>query len=186
MSPLGGHELATSQVWVLAIFAVICGVTDLVKGKVYNVVTYPAIVLGFVLQVILFGGPGFFSALAGFAIGFFPAFLFFLLAEGGGGDVKLLGAVGAIAGGVAATEAMLLGFLFAAFVGLGQLAWHGVLFRSLVRMGKMMIGVVVPSLRPGPLPEDLKHKIRFGGALALGVLVMLWDLKTGLIASLLS
>lgn len=187
MSPLGTHQLAEPQVWLLIVVALICAATDLAKKKVYNQITYPAIVLGFALQLYLYGLAGFLSALAGFAIGFFPAFLLLVLGGMGGGDVKLMGAIGAIAGGVAATEALLLGVLFGAIIGFGQLAWHGVLFRSLARQAKMIVGLVVPSLRPkGPIPPELKHELRFGVALAMGALVTLWDLRTGLIAGLLA
>ena len=86
-----------------------------------------------------------------------------------------------------ATEALLLGVLFGAFLGFGQLAWHGVLLRSLARQARMLIGLIIPSLKPqGPVPPELKHELRFGVALALGALVTVWDLRTGLLAGLLA
>jgi prepilin peptidase CpaA len=186
-SSLIAAPLQPAQVWLLVAVALVCAVTDLFRKKVYNAITYPAIVLGFVLQIALYGLPGLWSALAGFAIGFFPAFMLLVLGGMGGGDVKLMGAIGAIAGGVAATEALLLGVLFGAFIGLGQLAWHGVLLKSLWRQTKMIVGLIVPSVRPkGPIPPELKHELRFGVALAAGTLVTLYDLKTGLLAGLLA
>ena len=187
MSSLVSAPLGGAQIWLLIAVALICAGTDLFKKRVYNVITYPAILLGFAIQIASYGLPGLWSALAGFAIGFFPAFMLLVLGGMGGGDVKLMGAIGAIAGGVAATEALLLGVLFGALIGFGQLAWHGVLFRSLARQVRMMVGLVIPSLRPkGPVPPELKHELRFGVALAMGTLVTLWDLRTGLIAGLLA
>jgi hypothetical protein len=43
--------------------------------------------------------------LGGFAAGFFPAFLLFALGGMGGGDVKLLGAVGVLAGPLPTADA---------------------------------------------------------------------------------
>ncbi len=187
MPSLVAAPLGPAQTWLLIAVALVCAATDLWKKRVYNAVTYPAIVLGVVVQVASYGLPGLWSSLAGFAIGFFPAFLLLVLGGMGGGDVKLMGAIGAIAGGVAATEALLLGVLFGAFLGFGQLAWHGVLLRSLARQARMLIGLIIPSLKPqGPVPPELKHELRFGVALALGALVTVWDLRTGLLAGLLA
>src|SRR5689334_19313325 len=116
---MGAFFSATVGPWPavsLLVLAVACAVTDLWKGRIYNAVTYPAIVLGFVLAIVLHGMTGFWSALGGFAVGFFPAFLLFALGAMGGGDVKLLGAVGAIAGAVAATETLILAFVIGAFL----------------------------------------------------------------------
>lgn len=98
---------------VLLAVAVVCAITDLWKGKIYNAVTYPAMAIGVVLALAQHGAPGIFYALGGFAVGFFPAFVLFALGGMGGGDVKLLGAIGAIAGAIAATETLILAFIFA-------------------------------------------------------------------------
>src|SRR3954454_1273928 len=131
---------------VLLLVAVTCAVTDLWKGKIYNAVTYPAMALGVVLAVIQHGAPGIFFALGGFAVGFFPAFLLFALGGMGGGDVKLLGAIGAIAGAVPATETLVLAFLFGGFFALGKLAWHGQLSRTFGRTLRTLAGFTVPGL----------------------------------------
>jgi prepilin peptidase CpaA len=169
-----------SAVLLLAM-AVTCAVTDLWKGRIYNAVTYPAIALGFIVQIATWGLPGLWSALGGFAVGFFPPFILFALGGLGGGDVKILAAVGAAAGYVAATEALILGFLFGTVIGLGQLAWQGVLFKSLWRCVRFLVGLVVPGVPRVPLvPEGQKLTLeRFGVAICLGTIATMWDLRSG-------
>jgi prepilin peptidase CpaA len=170
----------------LLVLALACAITDLWKGRIYNAITYPAIALGFVLGVALHGWPGLWSALTGFAVGFFPGFVLFALGGMGGGDVKLLGAVGALAGAVAATETLILAFLFGGVIALAKLAWHGRLFRTLGRTLRTLVAFVVPGLgRPKVEPDEPKRlEIKFGVAIAIATLATLWDLRSGALTGL--
>jgi prepilin peptidase CpaA len=171
---------------MLCIVAVACAVTDLWKGRIYNAVTYPAIAAGFILQLALHGVPGLWIALGGFAVGFFPAFLLFMLGGLGGGDVKLLGAVGAIGGMVPATETLLIAFFVGAFFALGKLAWHGKLFVSLGRTLRVVGGYLVPGVKRVPLEKEGEERltVRFGLAICVATLATLWDLNSGAIRHL--
>lgn len=173
---------------MLVALAVACAATDLWKGRIYNAVTYPAIALGFVVQIALHGAPGAVSALGGFAVGFFPAFLLFALGGMGGGDVKLLGAIGALAGAVPATETLILAFLFGGFFALAKLAWHGQLFRSFGHVLRTLAGFVIPGLGRKPLaPEgEPRLTVRFGVAICLATLATLYDLHSGAIYALVA
>jgi len=170
---------------LLCALAVTCAITDLWKGRIYNAVTYPAIALGFAVQIGFHGLPGLWSALGGFAVGFFPPFVLFALGGMGGGDVKILAAVGAAAGAVAATEALILGFCFGAIIGLGQLAWKGVLFSTMWRALRFIVGALIPGVpRVRLVPEGQTATMsRFGVAVCLAVLATLWDLRTGGLSS---
>jgi prepilin peptidase CpaA len=172
---------------VLLAVAAACAVTDLWKGRIYNAVTYPAMLAGLVVQIALHGAGGVWIALAGFAVGFFPAFLLFALGAMGGGDVKLLGAIGALAGVVPTTETLILAFLFGAVFALGKLAWHGALFRSLARIGRVMVGWIVPGVARVPLEraDEPRFQVRFGVAICVALVATLWDLRSGAITSLL-
>src|SRR5262249_44172903 len=154
---------------------------------IYNAVTYPAMVVGLVLQVALHGLPGLWASLAGFAVGFFPAFLLFALGAMGGGDVKLLGAIGALAGVVPTTETLILAFGFGAIFPLGTLAWHGRLFRSRGCILRVMAGWVVPGLprRSLETPDAPRFHVRFGVAICFGLMATLWDLSSGALSGLL-
>lgn len=171
---------------VLLAVAVVCAITDLWKGKIYNAVTYPAMAIGVVLALAQHGAPGIFYALGGFAVGFFPAFVLFALGGMGGGDVKLLGAIGAIAGAIAATETLILAFIFGGLFALGQLAWHGRLFATLGRTLRTIAGFVVPGLGRGNAPSPGERlEVRFGVAICVAILATLWDLRSGGLSSLL-
>jgi prepilin peptidase CpaA len=169
---------------VLCVVAVVSAITDLWKGKIYNAVTYPAVLVGIALQLWLHGAPGLGVALGGFLVGFFPAFLLFVLGGMGGGDVKLLGAVGAVAGAVAATETLILAFVFGGLLALAKLAWHGRLFSSFGRTLRVLAGWVVPGVGGAAATTAPPLTVRFGVAICIAALATLWDLRTGALTSL--
>ena len=125
------------------------------------------------------------AALGGFAVGFFPAFVLFALGGMGGGDVKLLGAIGAIAGAVAATETLILAFLVGGVFALGKLAWHGRLFATLGRTLRSIFGTLWPGLGPAKAPTEGRLEVRFGVAICVALVATLWDLRSGALSSLL-
>ncbi len=170
----------------LLALAVTCAVTDLWKGRIYNAITYPAIAVGVILQVVLHGLPGLWSGLGGFAVGFFPAFVLFALGGMGGGDVKLLGAIGAIAGAIAATETLILAFLFGGVFALGKLAWHGRLFRTMGRTLRVLAGFIVPGLGRATMQREgeTRLEVRFGVAICVATLATLYDLRSGVLTGL--
>jgi prepilin peptidase CpaA len=172
---------------VLLALAVSCAVTDLWKGKIYNAVTYPALVIGLGLQIAQHGVPGIWSALGGFAVGFFPAFLLFALGGMGGGDVKLLAAVGTAAGAIAATETLVLAFLFGGLFAIGKLVWHGRLLATLGRTVRVLGGYLIPGLGPAPAPPEGERRleVRFGVAICFALMATLWDLRSGALAGLM-
>jgi prepilin peptidase CpaA len=185
MSALFSGTVGPVPAAILLAVAVTCAVTDLWKGKIYNAVTYPAMVLGVVLALVQHGAPGIFFALGGFAVGFFPAFVLFALGGMGGGDVKLLGAIGAIAGAVAATETLILAFVFGGIFALGKLAWHGKLFATLGRTMRAIVGYAVPGVGRAQAAPEGRLEVRFGVAICVALVATLWDLRSGAISSLL-
>ena len=85
------------QVVILAVVAVAV-VTDLRRRRIYNVLTFPAMALGLVLNTWLDGLTGLGMAVAGFLLGG-AIFLLPVAAGGrGAGDLKLLAALGALGG----------------------------------------------------------------------------------------
>jgi prepilin peptidase CpaA len=185
MGALFSGTVGPAPAVVLLAVAVICAITDLWKGRIYNVVTYPAMALGLVLGVVQHGAFGVFFALGGFAVGFFPAFIMFALGGMAGGDVKLLGAIGAVAGAVAATETLILAFFVGGVLALGKLAWHGQLFASLVRSLRVIAGALWPGLAPAKRPAEEQMQMRFGVAICVALVATLWDLRSGALSSLL-
>ena len=120
--------------------------TDLQWGKVFNWLTFPAMVAGLVVNYLIGDVSGLgddltrnynlLSSLFGLGMGLGILGIFFLAGAVGGGDVKLAGAIGALMGWYFLLHAL----LFASFVG-GMMAvavgiWHGrfwALLRSSLR-----------------------------------------------------
>jgi len=67
--------------------------TDTKLWKIHNKLTLPFFALGWVYQLAFWGLPGLQDGLAGFVVGFGTYLLLFMVAGGGGGDVKLIGAL---------------------------------------------------------------------------------------------
>ena len=80
---------------VVVAAAAVAGVTDIWKFRVYNALTLPLLVAGLVYHGFAEGTPGLVLSVIGMLLGFGVLILFFLLGGYGGGDVKLLAAIGA-------------------------------------------------------------------------------------------
>lgn len=72
---------------------VIALVTDMKSRRIPNWLTVPMFFAGWIYQAVAFGGPGLLDGLAGFALGFGMLFVLWLIAGGGAGDAKLMGAL---------------------------------------------------------------------------------------------
>jgi prepilin peptidase CpaA len=82
--------------WILAaVFALTAGITDFRYRKIPNWLTYPAIPIAILLHWIIAGGHAALLSLAGAAVGLGVLLPFVLLGALGGGDWKLMGALGA-------------------------------------------------------------------------------------------
>jgi prepilin peptidase CpaA len=87
------------QALILVVVA-IAVVTDIRRRRIYNVLTFPAMALGIVLNTVLHGGAGLLLSVTGLLLG---AAIFFIPVAAGGrgaGDLKLLAAIGALGGPV--------------------------------------------------------------------------------------
>lgn len=79
---------------------------------------------GLVLQGMLRGSAGLWDGLAGLALGLVALLPLFLLGKFGGGDVKLLAALGLLRGAAFLWKALLLGALSGGMIALCSLLWH--------------------------------------------------------------
>jgi prepilin peptidase CpaA len=84
----------------------ICLFTDLKERKIYNIVTFPTILLAILFHTWNSGWQGFQFSFLGLLLGLGLLFIPYILGGMGAGDVKLLGAIGALKGA---------GFVFYAF-----------------------------------------------------------------------
>ncbi|MFO1022372.1 MAG: A24 family peptidase [Planctomycetales bacterium] len=77
----------------LSLFTAIAAVTDIRYRRIPNNLTLPVFGLGILYQICFFGIAGLGDAAAGFAVGFGTLFVLWIIGGGGGGDVKLMGAL---------------------------------------------------------------------------------------------
>lgn len=153
---------------VLLILVVASALSDTLHGKIYNKVTYPAVILGALLNTLLEGGEGLRSSLLGFGVGFVPFFIFCLMGLVHGGDVKLLAAIGAIRGYPFILHAIFFSFLVAGFLALAKVIWRGQLISTMRRVFGTFLSLIVPGMVVDP-PKD-EETIPFGLAAFLGSL----------------
>jgi prepilin peptidase CpaA len=146
---------------VLAISA-IAAVTDLIRGKIYNWLTFPALALGLIASFASLGWPGLLSGFLGTAIAFGAYAWIFLLGAMGAGDVKLLMALGAWGGPRFAFEVALLGVLLGGALGVLLLVWNGRIGSFGRRMYHFLLTIFVRQLEPELPKLDAKQKMPFG------------------------
>ncbi|MCA1988463.1 MAG: A24 family peptidase [Desulfarculus sp.] len=139
---------------VLAALLSISAATDLWRGLIYNWVSLPAALLGLGLGWWAGGPWGLLLAGAGLVVGgaiFLPPYL---LGAMGGGDVKLMAAVGSLAGPVFALKTAAYGCLLGGLWALALMTLGGRLGPGLANLWRLVRGLVVSGLKPEP-PRDL-------------------------------
>lgn len=96
----------------IILFTLVTCWTDLRTRKIYNWTTLPMWILGWVYQATFFQWEGIFSGATGFAIGFGMFFLLWSMKIAGGGDVKLMGALGVWLGGPLTLKVIIASLIF--------------------------------------------------------------------------
>ena len=181
---------------LLAAVLVAASVTELKVGKIYNWLTYPAILAGLAFGAVRgaveagSAWDGFVNHALGFALAFGVLFLAYLLGGMGGGDVKLMGAVGAFLGWPAALYATFYSFLVGAALGLVLMVWRGQTRAVVRRLGVAIRLLPVPGVRPDEAIPPGSLQVPFGLAACIGSVWWmvenefgrsLWDVATGVL-----
>ena len=142
--------------------------TDLTKGKIYNWVTYPAIVLGILFRLLTEGGPGFLSSLTGAFLGFLFLFAFFLSGGLGAGDVKLMTAVGAFGGWMFLLWALYYTAIVGGFVAVFLLLLKGQLWSGIKRTCVFLKNIFLSDEKKVPLVAENQITVPFGAIIVIG------------------
>jgi len=177
---------------VLGIALAISVVTDLRSRLIYNVVTVPTLVIALALRAALVGwrGAGAENAafgvlpgLVGLACGGLIFYLMYLVGGMGGGDVKLMAAVGAVLGFPVVLYALMFTALVGGLMAILVLLWQGSLVLTFLGMGKKLAHALHIRRDEGPKPEP--KYVPYGVAIALGsVWAVAWDLTHPLLDSI--
>jgi len=159
---------------VLVAVLLICAYTDGRGGKIFNKVTFPAMLAGLILNGAFGGTRGLLWALLGLAVGMAIQWVPFMLGLAKAGDVKLLMAVGALKG----WAFCLFGFLY------GAVAFALLILPWLSRRGELgMVGqnirgyferaALTQSAPDAPAPTVTKRFVPWGVGLAAGFFIAL-------------
>jgi Flp pilus assembly protein protease CpaA len=165
---------------------------DLRTRRIPNLLTGGSALLGLAFNLALHQQQGALHSLEGWVAGVLLLSLPFLLGGMGGGDLKLLGAVGAWAGAVVAFNTLFFGSLIASVMALGLLIVRRQLLATLSPVLSWLGGGLVLALalisprawalvptassfgRPASEPVRPRLAVPYGPALALGGLLALF------------
>jgi prepilin peptidase CpaA len=121
--PLVDSSFLTDGLLIVLILS--AAITDLLRKKIYNFQTYPAMIAGLILGFLYGGLNGALENAAGLAAGIAILFVFFIIGGLGAGDVKLLGAIGALKGAQFVIWTMFYTGLVGGAVALAVIVWKG-------------------------------------------------------------
>jgi prepilin peptidase CpaA len=156
----------------------VAAAADIRFRRIPNWLTYSAMLFGVGYHTIVNGTQGFFFGAAGLFLGLALLIVFYLAGGMGAGDVKLMGAVGALLG----PKGVFIAFIFTALVG-GIYAIILLLLRFRVKGTAIRLSIMFSSLRFGTsftgAPVNTNEKtavLNYGVCIAIGVfLTVLWN-----------
>lgn len=160
--------------WILAAaFALTAGVTDLRHQKIPNWLTYPAIPIAVLLHWMIAGGHAALLSLGGAALGLGILLPFVLLGGLGGGDWKLVGALGAFFEPRGLVPVLLLTLMINGIMALALVLWKKRAGQTLRNMGRIT-AAIFRFQSPGAelsIENSETEKIPFGVAAAIATLL---------------
>ena len=153
--------------------AVAAAVMDVQQHRIPNWITYPAIIGGVLLRSYYFGARGALSAVAGCLLAAGIVFVFYALRALGAGDLKLLAALGSLAGPEHAIYILLGTGVAGGILALIYAAYRRRLRTTLVNVGSLVKFHATSGLHAHPeLNLDNPDALRmpYGLAIAAGTL----------------
>jgi prepilin peptidase CpaA len=160
---------------LLAVLFAAAVIADLKGRRVPNFITLPAIVAGLTLQGALGGAAGFQQALAGLAAGALPMLVCWRIGGIGGGDVKLMAAVGALTNWQFALATLAAALAVAAVMAISVMLYRRIARQTLRRVGWSLLTALVPGVKR-QWPQDANSpKLPFALAISLGAAAVVVD-----------
>jgi len=173
----------TWQVAVLAMVLVVAAVTDLRTGKIPNALTYSAVVVALIGHTLTAGlvaetdetGLGLTGSVLGMLVGFGPLYVAWRLGAIGGGDAKLMGAIGALGGVTFAITALFYSCAVAVVMAVILMIRQRIVRRTARRIGTFVLTLLWRGKPTDPAGPD-SPTLAFGLALCLGSAVAATEL----------
>jgi prepilin peptidase CpaA len=156
---------------LLVLLFLSAAVTDLKWNRIFNRQTYPAMVSGLVLGFIGAGTGGLLTSFLGLVVGLSLLLLFYLLGGVGAGDVKLLGAIGALKGTTFVIWTMFFTGLVGGVMALAIIVWQGSVRKT---MKNMWFFVRHPILAQREQAQGRYQYLPYGVAISTGCFIALF------------
>ena len=160
----------------LLAFLTLCAACDVRTRRIPNVLSFSAIAAGLVINTAIAGPSGLLFSLGGLLTATVLLFAPFALGGIGGGDVKMMGAVGAFVGPRVVLAALACGMILGGFVMVGVLARRGVLGEKLTGTFVMLWSALATrSIAPlrAPAADPGGIALPYSVPLALGTIAVL-------------
>jgi prepilin peptidase CpaA len=120
--------------------------TDIRFGKIFNLLTFPGMLLGVALVLVLVGPSWLGASFLGVGVAFLAFGLLYFFKIMGAGDVKYLMALGAWSGPKYVIETALLSIFLAAGIGLVVLTLRGQLFSFVKKLTRFVLSIFMKEL----------------------------------------
>ena len=164
-------------IYFLVGILIIAAIIDSYFHKIPNFLTFPTIIIALLYHSIYHGLNGFLFSVAGFLVGLISLGIFYMFGAMSAGDVKLMGAVGAVLGPQNVLNAL---FFTGIIGGMSALVIILLRFEASKKLLKRTITTLKTLLFTGnfiliPAVEDEKPpKLCYGIAIAIGALITIW------------
>jgi prepilin peptidase CpaA len=152
----------------------IAAVTDARSGRIPNALTAPFLFSAIAIRGASQGAASAVESVVGVVACALVPWWLFRRGAVGGGDVKLLAAIGAAAGPRLGLELQLAGFVTTALCAMGVLAWRGRLGATLWRTAALAARPLLFKARGAPVHRELLEPFRMGVPLCAAAVVWLW------------
>ena len=148
---------------VAVLGALIAAVTDWKWRKIPNWLTYGLLIFGLAVGIATGKWP---AHVVGFLVGFVPAVLLFFIGSIGGGDTKLLGAIGAVVAYPAIIDVLTASIVIGGIVSLAMIVTRRRFAEFLMGFLVLLYSLVIPKAPKLAPIHDVK--IPFAIAIAIG------------------
>lgn len=153
---------------------------DYTRRIIPNFITFPVILWGLLSYGVFSGFDGLMFSLKGFGFGFVVLLIPYILKGIGGGDVKLMAAIGALKGYSFTLNSMLLGALIGGAMALGSILLSKNIMRNLNYSGvkllfipNYIIGNTISNISEFKSSGRKKAAIPYGVAISMGAVITL-------------
>lgn len=161
---------------ILLLILAVASWTDVQYHRVFNMITFSGAAAGLCLQIWMGGIDGLWAGCSGLTVGLLGLLPLYLLHGMGGGDVKLMAAVGSFLGPANALVAVVLSLIVGGLLGILILFWRGGAIAWLRRWGLMLKTLLmtgtVAYIPPQP-GEAATSRFPYALAISMGTIIAL-------------